>query len=93
MVLIEKFIKKNNLDFEVGERNSDCTVLAGYALHALGDTLENTEDIIKIIGVIHPVTTLNEEVAIEFRRVMTYAYLNNYGDFWKSDVAKKMYTY
>lgn len=89
---IVKFIKENNLDLRAiagSDLNSACTILAGYALH-LG---------------IDEVDTLNEyvEEALdcstsyyydkEMNKVFEYAYNNNYGAWWKTPQAKKMYKF
>ncbi len=79
--IIEKFIKDNNLDFsETGSGlNSACTILSGYALYIGAEEA----------GAIKKV--LPEASHKEFDRVFEYANYNNYGDYWTSEEAKKMY--
>lgn len=84
---LEKFIKDNNLKFEVGTRNSDSTVISGYALH-LG--VRDTEPIIEAIE-----STLKSTADYEgeLDRVFNYALRAGYGKFWKTKDAKKLYIF
>jgi hypothetical protein len=75
---ITKFIKKNDLTFEVGERNTNITVLCGYALsQELG-----MEDIKTAILETSPHTAT--DCFGEVERVFEYAENNNYGAWWKT---------
>lgn len=85
MSKIKKFIKDNKLDFskEGSALNSNCTILAGYALH-LGLQLHDVdpgEDIIP------------DDAWDEFERVFGYAEDNDYGAYWTSKDAKERYIF
>jgi len=85
---IEQFIKDNELEFTGGgsSLNGNCTVIAGYACHQ-GISEEYT--FIQQFNV----TELSEEAEKELRRVFNYADSNNYGDYWKTEEAKKIYEF
>lgn len=87
MTKIEKFIVDNDLDFESTDSglNANCVVLAGYALHLGIDDFE-TELLPEVEG-------LNNDALLELERVFNYARVNNYGAWWESPMAKRMYTF
>ena len=74
---LEKFIKDNNLTFEIGERNTNLTVLCGYSLY-LTDNNDGDEDL--IYNSI-PTEYHSEELREEFNRVYDFAYYADYGDW------------
>lgn len=87
--MIEKlktFIKDNNLSFEEGERNTNATILCGYALFIGVDDIEVIE------SAIHK-KWYTEEMERELQRVFKYAKHNNYGKWWEKPEAKKMYSF
>lgn len=76
---LNEFIEKNELSFEVGERNTNLTVLVGYALYrglSLGDCKES---ILKTEWA-HDRTEIFEEM----ERIWKFAEPNKYGDWWKT---------
>ncbi len=87
MTKIEQFIVDNDLDFESTDSglNANCVVLAGYALH-LG--LEDFET-----ELLPEVEDFNNDALIELERVHDYAAVNNYGAWWTSPMAKRMYKF
>jgi hypothetical protein len=82
---IKRFIRENDLTIDsfFSELNSSCVIIAGYACHLKLDE----ETLIKRCPV------LDHEAEEELRRVFRYARDNNYGDFWKTDKAKALYTF
>ena len=82
---LKKFIVENDLQFTEGRRNSDCTVLNGFALSFGGTLGEVKESINKDI--------YDTDLAQEIERVYEYARLNNYGLWWHKEDAKKQYKF
>jgi len=80
---LKQFIKNNGLTFtgEGSALNSDCTILAGYALYIGADV----DDCIIAI----PTSDCGDEM----HRVFDYASDNNYGVYWKSELAQSSYKY
>lgn len=85
---IINFIEKNNLDFSGSgsELNSVCTTISGYALH-IG--IDNSNALINIIHSYFPYGKFQEEL----ERVFKFAKGANYGKWWLSPDAKKMYKF
>lgn len=83
---IKKFIKDNKLDFSSAGSalNSNCTILAGYALH-LGLELGEVDPEEEIIP--------DADAWSEFERVFNYAEANGYGAYWTSKDAKERYIF
>lgn len=86
--VIKNFIELNKITFKEGERNSNITVLCGFALYAGAEV----EDIIASFDK----KTLNSSMGEgtmedEIRRVYEYADLNSYGDWWKEDENRESY--
>ncbi len=83
---LKKFIIDNNLKFEDSGSglNSDCTILAGYACY-LGFSKEDTDTLSTLMPTLH--------AEKEFKKVFKYAFDNDYGKFWETEVAKKMYKF
>jgi hypothetical protein len=89
--LLITFINKNDLDFSIGYRNSESTVLSGYSLF-LGYT--EPDEILKIMKEIPRIKcNIDNEVENEFEKVFTYAKHNNYANFWKTAQAKEQYSF
>jgi hypothetical protein len=82
---LKEFIKENKLTFTVGERNTNVTILCGYALH-IEATVEDCKNAIEEKYV-------STELFQEIERVYEYANNNNYGDFWITETAQKQYTF
>lgn len=85
---IRQFIIDNKLSL-IGtgsSLNSVCCILSGYALH-----IGITEDLElnNILAEINP----NDDLWKEIVKVFGFAKKNNYGEFWKSEEAKKMYKF
>ena len=85
---IKKFIEDNSLSFlgTGSSLNGNCVVLAGYALYkeiSLEDLIDYFEEIPDVAG----------EAFEEMERVYNYAEINNYGDWWKREDAKKSYKF
>lgn len=85
---IKEFIKANKLAFTIGRRNSDSTILAGYALH-LGYDSSDRYELLKIIKSVCKGTKPEEE----FNRVLYYAEENNYDRYWSTKAAKTKYIF
>jgi len=85
--LIENFIVNNGLTFEKGERNSNSVILSGYALFI------KLNDVDVITEIISKICYPHWDFKTEFKRVFDFAEANNYGDWWKSDSAKKQYKF
>ena len=83
-----KFIKANKLEFQEGRRNSDSVILSGYALY-LG--IEDVADVINAVET--ALKTYHPDYAEELERVFTYAEAHDYGSWWETDEAKKLYKY
>lgn len=92
--IILKFIEDNSLDFSGtgSELNSNCVTLAGFVCFVNNDRLsfttvrDNTLELLRREGV-------NLEAAIEFEKVLGYAWNNNYEKFWTTDEARELYTF
>ena len=85
---IRDFIRNNNLKFTVGRRNSDSTILAGYALH-LGYDNSDENTLLTIIRSECKGVKPEEE----FGKVLDFAYENHYEKFWTTSRAKKQYKF
>ena len=87
---IEKFIKDNDLDFTSSDSslNGNCVVLAGYALHMRLFYFSLLKELLPITG-----PKMTPEAWKELERVFDYADKMAYGDWWKSNEAKKMYKF
>lgn len=86
---IEKFIKENKLTFlgKGSGLNSDCCILSGFALY---QGYKSSSAVISMIKDVFPRSSDFEE---EFKRVFTYAQKKDYGAYWKTDEAKKLYKF
>ena len=84
---IKQFIEDNNLDFTGtgSELNSNCVILAGFALY-LGLDEEALIDIVVTIE-------SSMDALVELRRVYKYADDKNYGYFWNTEKAKLQYKF
>ena len=76
--ILENFIINNNLKFREGSRNTDSTILSGFALH---NNINDTALIITIIKQVLPDASNFED---EFQRVFSYAKVNDYGKWWEN---------
>ena len=85
---ITKFIKDNDLDFTKSgsSLNGDCVVLSGFALHIGITSPEELNDSMVQVDI-------SSEGATELERVFYYAKANNYGEYWESEEAEKMYVF
>ena len=83
--ILKKFIVDNNLQFTEGRRNSDCTILSGFALHKEC----NFDECVDAIDI----AVFTTETSIELERVFNYAEDNNYGSWWKSPYAKEQFIF
>lgn len=87
---IKDFIKNNALQFEIGNRNSNSCILAGYACY-IGCNSEDITDILKLMDRL--LDNEDNERDDEFINVFNYALNNNYGKWWDNPAAKKMYNF
>ena len=80
---IKKFIEDNNLDFtsEGSGLNSNCVILAGYALFC---EIEDFEEIKNLV---------DSNAHLELERVFIYANKNMYGNWWKNEEAHTIYKF
>jgi len=87
IVKIKDFITNNRLDFSGSgsDLNGNCVILCGYLLHIEKD--------IKDLLVTEVFINFPSEVDDELYRVFEFAEANNYGAWWKSPEAKKMYKF
>lgn len=85
---IEVFIDENNLTFEEGQRNTDSTVLSGYALHIGLRTLPTL-----VAAVENQCDDADYGWEDELERVFDYAKDNAYGDWWNSKEARDRYIF
>ena len=81
---LKQFITDNNLEFNSGS-GGDVNILAlcGYACF-----IKATE-----LDCLNAVDSEDGDVNSEITRVYNYAKKNNYAKFWKTDKAKKQYTF
>ena len=89
---IVKFIADNKLDLTIGAGsglNSACVILAGYALHLGIDEVDTLNEYVEE-SLEGPTSYDYDE---EMNKVFEYAYNNNYGGWWTSAEAKKMYKF
>jgi hypothetical protein len=84
---LKRFIVDNDLQFTEGRRNSDCTIISGFALH-LGET-----DITHIDVAIEATLVEPADYYDELERVFDFAKFKNYGAWWSSEDAKKQYIF
>lgn len=85
--ILINFIKNNGLTFQHGCRNSDFTVISGYALYLDIDEVEEVEEAIEEFLSL----PLDADVSGELYRVFEYAYDNNYGLWWTNPHNTKGY--
>jgi len=90
--LIEQFVINNKLNFtrSGSDLNGNCVILAGYACYLGLDWNEFTNLVIEFDP--------NDEVFPcyiwnDMEKVFEYAYNHDYGKWWNSPDAKKMYTF
>lgn len=88
---LKTFIKDNNLSFKEGQRNTNATIICGYALFIGVEDEELVEDAIEQVftSKIWEDTELQDEID----RVFRYAKSNNYGKWWEKPEAAKMYKF
>ena len=89
MERLVKFIGDNGLNFngKGSDLNGNCCVISGYADY-IGVTKANViEDAIKVTD------PRAKNYSKELKRVFKFAYTYNYGNFWKTDAAKKLYKF
>lgn len=82
---LEKFIKENELTFEEGSRNSNATIICGFATFIEAEL----SDVLLSI----PEKNRTEDLNIELERVFNYAFTNGYGKFWLKEQAKEQYIF
>lgn len=89
ITVLENFILENDLMFnDTGSGlNSDCTILSGFANF---EGYHDSSDPIQAVKNIRPDATVFED---ELERVFHYAALKNYGKWWESEEAEKMYKF
>lgn len=82
---LKTFIKDNNLSFKEGQRNTNATILCGYALF-IGASIQDCKEAI-------PTELSTGQLNAEIERVYNYANDSNYGKWWKKPEATKMYKF
>lgn len=82
---LKTFIKDNNLSFKEGQRNTNATILCGYALF-IGASIQDCKESI-------PTEMSTGQLNAEIERVYNYADDNNYGKWWEKPEAAKMYKF
>jgi len=83
---LKKFIEDNELLFIDGRRNNDCVIVSGFALFIGITNAKEIEDVIDEIGT-------GYDYENELDRVFDYAQFANYGKWWNSEDAKKLYKF
>lgn len=86
----KKFLKKNDFEFSEGRRNSDSVPVAGFAIY-LGFDIHDADELIDVIYRVYSSTA--EDFDEEFEKVLSFAEENNYGEWWSTAAASKMYTF
>lgn len=85
---LNRFIKRNKLEFEDGSGNSmDLVILCGYAL-SINDGERATEE---LEIVLEPFIKENSDLEKQFRRVETFSFYKDYGDWWKEEKNSSQY--
>ena len=87
--ILKTFIRDNELTFsDTGSGlNSECCIIAGFADY-IG--VENYTPIVNAITEECPDASDYQD---ELKRVVDYAWENNYGNFWNTPEAKKQYKF
>ncbi len=80
---LDEFINANELTFEPGERNTNLTVLVGYALSK--DL--SAQD---CIGALEEDWGHDAEIPEEVNRIWKFAESSHYGDWWKTQTEWKV---
>lgn len=95
---IKLFLEDNDLSFSDSGSglNSSCCILAGYVCYL--NSLGTTKTKISVSSVITIILSqkegeVSEGFQDEFKRVYSYAVDNNYGEWWKSPLAKSSYKF
>ena len=83
-----KFLKENDIEFTEGRRNSDSVIISGFCLHI---ELEDLDEIKKAIE--NNCEDAHWNFIEEFLRVYYFARSSNYGAFWETEEAKKLYKF
>lgn len=84
---LQEFIEINCLSFEEGERNTNLTVIGGYALFL--DEFCEEDDIYKAI----PDKYKSDELYQEAMKVFNYCYYNDYGNWWTKEIASSTWKF
>ena len=92
MSKIAKFVKENSLRFDGrgSGLNSDCCVISGFADYC---GVHNVSDVETAIKEGLDKKSLSPVVLGELRRVFQFASTYNYGNYWKTAEAKRMYKF
>ena len=85
---LNKFVDENNLEFTVGRRNSDLTVLCGYALYLESEGKYKEDTKFYLIKFLHSLPHSDSELMEELDKVYKYANEHHYETWWK-DVANR----
>lgn len=84
---IINFIQENNITFKEGTRNTDATVLSGYALYI------GIKDVNVLIKIIDNVLNDTDDYKTELINVFKFSKKNNYDKWWKTEQAKREYKF
>jgi hypothetical protein len=92
---LEEFIKLNDLKFTEGRRNTDCTILIGYALYYTYDVKEGkfkSEDTKLVLeSILEHKLKIDLELKKEFEKVFEFAKRNKYGKWWEKEDNRSKY--
>jgi hypothetical protein len=86
---LKTFIVENDLQFTEGRRNSDCTVLSGFALFQETEVQECKTAITSSIDLEEDLGEIFEEL----ERVFKYAEVNSYGSWWETEEPGKQWKF
>ncbi len=88
------FIELNELTFIKGQRNSDSTILSGYALFV---GIKSIEELIQIVEKYKKEKAKDlshfDDYESELTKVFNYAKRHNYEKFWESEDAKTSFKF
>lgn len=86
---LKTFIQDNNLSFEEGQRNTNATILCGYALFIGVDDVELIEEAVEECFGMR--IWSDSELQDEILRVYNYGKHHNYGKWWEKEENRKTY--
>lgn len=88
---LKKFIKENGLTFSTGRRNSDLTVLCGYALWLETQTEYKEDAKYYLTEALKAYSLKDSFIRTEMLRVYDYASNNGYELWWNHESNRNQY--